>query len=389
LTCSSKNAIRIAAAGLCIAASGCGGGGGGSSAAAPASPPAAATTITATFVDGPTKGLSYACAPSGLSGVTTSTGGFTCQAGDSVAFSLNAGPTPIVLGSVAVPATSGTSVPVTLLANGLQVAEILQALNHGTSTDIDVSGLSIPSSVAAEINAYLSSGGTLPAGQPSDDQFLAYVQAQAPASTPFVSPVSGSGKTFQQNTVLPNLQTMIAGISATNPAPVVTNDTTKLNGTIVVSGSGTIPAVAGCTAGTWTTSGGGILDATVQGNLQDAGTYAATFSSPGFLQTTTVSSITCTAGGVTTTLQGQSIDSQVPPFGGSGTVTVTAAFGGTTLTIPNSNYTPPAGCSGGDVIAGSDVGLSNPLVTLSTAVSCSVSGATLTIDSTAKLVGAW
>jgi hypothetical protein len=373
---------------------GCGGGGYGSSSSAstytaPSMSTASPSTITSYLVDGPTKGLSYACSPSGLSGVTSSIGSFTCQTGDTVAFSLNVGSSTITFGSVAVPSTSGVSVPVTMFANGLQVAEILQALNHGSSTDIDVSGLTVPAAVVAEINSYISSGGTLPSGQSSDDQFLASIQSQTTgATTPFVTPVTGSGSTFRQNTVLPNLQTTVTAISATNPAPTITaNSTTKLSGTILVGGSGTIPATGGCTSATWSASGGGILNATVNGNIQNPGAYPVSFSSPGFEETISVSSLTCTSGTITTTIPGSTTTSIVPPFAANDTITVTPASSGNSLSLANSSA-PPAGCTGG-AITGSDVGLSNPLITMSTAITCAVQSASFTVSATAKLVGAW
>lgn len=381
-----------------LGAYGCGGGGGyggGSSASmypSPSPSAASSSTITSFLVDGPTKGLTYACSPSGLSGVTSSTGSFTCQTGDTAAFSLNVSLGTITLGSVAVPSTSGVSVPVTMFANGLQIAEILQALNHGSGTNIDVSGLTIPAATVAEINSYISSGGTLPTGQSSDDQFLASVQGQTSGATPsFISPVTGTAKTFQQNMVLPNLQTTIAAISATNPAPPVsasgTTSTTKLSGTVLVSGSGIVPGVAGCTDATWTAGGGGILNATVSGNIQTAGTYPVTFASPGFEVTTSLSSITCTSGNVTTTVPASTTVSNVPPFGQSSTITVAPAFSGNSLSLAD-NSTPPAGCTGGS-ITGNDIGASNPLITLSTTLACTVQGSSLTATATAKLVGAW
>lgn len=369
----------------------CGGGGGGSTTSSSSTTSSAAPTaaIASYLVDGPAKGLSYACNPSGLNGQTDAAGTFTCQSGDVVTFTLNAGNGTINLGKMSTPGTSGVSVPVTMLPNGLQVAEILQALNHGTITDIDVTGLTLPATVIAAINSYIASGGTLPSGQNSDDQFLAYIQGQTTGTTSFVVHVTGTGKTFLENTVLPNLQTTIAAISATNPPPVVTNNVTTLNGTILVSGSGTLPASSGCTAATWSASGGGILNAVINGNIQTPGIYAANFSSPGFIETISISSMTCTSGSIVTTVPSQTTSTTVPPFAGNGNISVTSSFVGATLTMPNNNYVPPAGCTGGNVVAGTDVGLSNPLITLSTSVSCSVAGSAFTVGATAKLVGAF
>jgi hypothetical protein len=333
--------------------------------------------------------VTYNCSPSGLSGTTSSSGAFTCQTGDSVTFSLSVQGGVIHLGSIAVPNTGATSIPVTMLSNGLQIAEILQALNHSATSDMDVTGLTIPATVVAEINSYITTGGTLPTGYASDDQFLAYMQSQVTADTPLAIKVSGTSKSFLQNTVLPNLQNAIIAISSTNPAPAVSNGTTKLSGTILVNGGATIPATAGASAITVAASGGGILNATVNGNVQAPGTYTATFSSPGFIETVTVSSFTVTSGGVTTTIPGSTTTVTVPPFNGTGTITVSGSTGNLMLTMPNPNYSPPAGCTGGSTISGTNVGLSNPLVTLSTEVSCTVQSATVTVGATAKLVGAW
>ncbi len=374
---------------------GCGGGGGGgSSTSTPGSPTptpsGSSSTITGYLVDGPAKGLTYTCSPSGLSGLTSATGSFTCHSGDTVAFSLSVGSSTITLGSVAVPSTSGVSVPVTMFANGLEVAEILQALNHGSSTNIDVSGLTVPPAVVTEINSYISGGGTLPSGQASDDQFLAYVQGQTTGATPaFATAVTGSAKTFQQNTVLPNLQTTVAAISKTNPPPpVFANSTTKLSGTIVVSGSGTIPAANGFSAINVSASGGGILNATVHGNIQNAGTYPVSFSSPGFELTINVGAYTYTDSlGNVTNYAASTTPSNVSPFGQNDTVTVAPAFSGNSLSLANA-ANAPAGCSGG-AISGTDVGASNPLITMSTAVTCTEVGSSFTLTATAKLVGAW
>ena len=361
-----------------VAACGGNGGDGGTSSGA---------SITSYFVDAPTKGLSYACSPSGLSGLTSSTGSFTCQTGDTVSFSLGVGAATIHLGSVAVPGISGVSIPVTMLPNGLQIAAVLHALNHGSSANIDVSGLTIPAADAALITAYIASGGSLPAGQNSDDQFLAYLQSRTTAGAPFANRVNGTGKSFQQDMVLPHLQNTIHAIGMTNPRMPRMGNMSKLSGTMLVTGSGTVPAAAGCTSVAWQASGGGILNAMVSGDIQNAGTYPVTFSSPGFLTTISISPFSCTAGGSTTTYPATTSTSTVPPFSGTDTVTVTPALGGNSLSLGQSS-TPPSGCVGGNV-SGTDVGLSNPLITLSTSVTCTVQGASATVSVTAKLVGAW
>ncbi len=381
---------------------GCGGGGGGSSGTASGTTSGTsstttsttATTVTNYFVDGPTKGINYSCSPSGDVGVTDASGSFTCQSGDTATFTLNVAGGSITLGSFNVPSTNGVSIPVTVFSNGLQVAEILQALNHGTSTDIDVSGLTIPAAVIAQINTYISSAGANLGGQASDDQFLTYLQSQATGAGTYTTHVTGTGTTFRMNTVLPNLQTTVAAISATNPPAPAKNGVTTLSGSILVTGNSTI-VVPNCQGGASSITGGGILNMTVNGNLQTPGVYTMSFTSPGFVETVTGQTMTCTVPGTQQTVSSPGVTNSitVPAFSGNGTVTVAAGTGGTTLTIVNPNYVAPAGCTGGGVISGNDIGLSNPLVTLSTGVNCNISsgGATITAvaTATAKLVGSW
>lgn len=374
----------------------CGGGGGGgtttSAGGGGSTTTTAPATMTAFLVDGPAKGVSYACAPSGTAGVTGADGAFTCaQADTSVSFSLVAGGGTINLGSVSMPTAAGTSVPVSALQVGttnvgLKAAEILQALNHGTDAAMDVSGLTLPGAAVTDINSYIASAGTLPAGQVSDDQFLASVQSRATGGTSFTHPVTGTASTFMQTVVVPHLQATVVAISQTNPAPVLRSDsTTHLSGTIVTTGSGTIPATANCSQGTWSTSGGGILNAVVKGNIQQPGTYAVNFYSPGFQQTTTFSAIQCTTSTGTVVIPGSTQSSQVPPVNGTDNVTVSAGFGGTNLSLGSAQV--PAGCTGGQV-TGTNVGASNPLITLSVAVSCATAAGNFSVQGTAKLVGA-
>lgn len=133
----------------------CGGGGGGTT----------TTSYSGVFYDAPTQGLSYISAPSGLTGVTDSSGTFRFQAGDKVTFSISTGSdTSIAIGSVSPPTPANTSssaiVPVLSLPNGTQVAQILQTLG-GTGAAINVTGTAsnLTSSQAAIVNSFISSGG--------------------------------------------------------------------------------------------------------------------------------------------------------------------------------------------------------------------------------------
>ncbi len=390
---SSKYARAAFAAVLASSLIACGGGGGGGAAdtgggvGGGGGGGGGATSITGYFVDGPVKGISYACSPSGLSGVTSATGSFTCQTGDTVTLRLTVGTSTLTLGSVAVPSVSGASIPVTMLANGLQAAEILQALNHGSMNAMDVSAVSIPPAVAAQIDSYISSGGTLPSGQSSDDQFLAYIQSQSTAGAAFVNPVTGTAKTFQETIVLPHVQDTIVAISATNPTMRIANNTSKLSGTILYSGSGTVQGPSGCTNASITFSGGSILNATVNGDIQTVGTYNATFTTPPFAVTMHISSFSCTSGTSTTTVPASTQTATVPAISGSNPVIVSSAFSGHNISMPTDAL--PAGCSGSPSMSGVDVGLANPMMTLTQSITCSEANSTFTVTATAKLVGAW
>lgn len=64
------------------------------------------TGPTAIFSDSPVEGLSYACDPSGVTGVTTSEGKLTCKEGDEAQFQLGAmtfGPVSVVQDDVITP----------------------------------------------------------------------------------------------------------------------------------------------------------------------------------------------------------------------------------------------------------------------------------------------
>jgi hypothetical protein len=348
---------------------------------------AGASSITFYIVDGPVKGITYACAPSGKNGVTDASGAVACAAGDTATLTVATSSGPINLGAIGAPAVNGISMPVTMLGNGLQVAEILQTLNHGTVDNLDVSGVSLPAATVADINAYIAGAGTLPAGQASDDQFLEWIQAQEPGVA-FATPVTGNGTNFRDNTVLPRLQQTIIRISGSNPPPPVSNGTTRLSGTMLVAGVGNFPIPNG-PVGVITFSGGGILNATVSGNVQTPGVYMTDWTSPGFQESITIDIPAYVIPGDPPIPIPEYKSTQivsVPPVGGNSQLTVTSAFIGTNLAIPAGQS--PAGCAVAP-ITGTDVGASNPLITLTTALNCNIQGVTVDAAITAKLVGAW
>lgn len=116
---------------LCLMSCGGGGGGGANS----------HTTYTGQYIDAPVRGLSYAASPSGLVGTTDVNGNFHFQAGDTVIFNIVTPGGNIGVGSVTPvpPSSPSETVPVSVisLANGTQIAQILQTLG-GTGSTIDV-----------------------------------------------------------------------------------------------------------------------------------------------------------------------------------------------------------------------------------------------------------
>ncbi|MBI5275590.1 MAG: hypothetical protein HY854_03950 [Burkholderiales bacterium] len=352
--------------------------------------PLAAYLVTNYFVDGPVKGLVYACSPSGLAGTTGSNGAFTCRPGENVSFLVYAGTGGTInLGTTVVPSVSGVHLPATVLPGGVAAAAVLHALNHGSTSNLDVSGLTLTPSAVAAVNAFIASSGTNLSGHASPDQLLAAVQAQTTGAT-LTSPVTGTGYTFLVNTVLPHLQSTIIGISQVNPPPAVQGGTSKLSGTIVVTGSGTFETLPGAPDGTVTFSGGGILNATINGDISVPGIYQATWSSPGFVEVVKIHIPQFTLPGTDPPIIIPAYDEtmlyHVPPLSGSNPITVTAAFSGTNLSLPAA-AAPPGFVAG--PVSGTNIGLANPLVTLTTFVSGTVEGANVTATATAKLVGSW
>lgn len=349
----------------------------------------AATTVTGIFDDAPTQGITYGCSPSLQGGVTDANGRFTCAAQDStVSFTL---PMPngstIELGSSDVPPYDGVHVPVTALRSGtlnvgMRAAEILQALNHGSDALMDVSGVNLPAASVAQVNAYISGAGILPAGVASDDEFLAGLQAQAGAVN-FTHRVTGNSTSFLYATVLPHLQDTVVAISATNPAPVPdAQGQARLSGTIVVSGSGAFD-VAGCAAIPWSARGGGVIDAVVGGDIGKAGQYPIGFASPGFSETVTIGPVDCPPADP---IPAQTTVVAVPPFAAADTIAVTPAFVGYSLAL-SAPANVPLGCSGGN-ISGTNIGAANPLVTLGLAIMCDFGFGPMHFGAAMKMVGA-
>jgi hypothetical protein len=157
-------------------------------------------TATSIFSDALVKGLCYSAAPSGTTGTTDASGAYNFVGGDVVTFwiDLSGGgcgttvpsagsTTAILLGPLS---PTGTQTFVLALTDGAWVAQILQALNHGTASAMDVSGITVlPANASAvtNVNSYLANEGTLPGGVGSIDQlFYQLQQASLVGGAPLV-----------------------------------------------------------------------------------------------------------------------------------------------------------------------------------------------------------
>jgi hypothetical protein len=360
-----------------------GGGGSGTGGSSGGSGTSSAATVTNFVVDDPVQGLGYTCFPSQASGVTGANGGYTCDTGDtSASFSLNGGQIP--LGQLPVPAPGNVSLPLTNITMngqivGVPVLELLRALDHGTAGAMNVGGVSIPAGLASDLSAFVSSAGvTLPAGK-TLDEFVASVQAGAtlPVGSTFAHAApAGAGNTWFAAS-LAAVNTTVTSLQVPAP-PFGAAGTTTLTGTLVVTGSGKAN-IPGCSVPwDWTSSGGGLLKATVSGDVQKPGRYAVSFVNAGF---SAEIKLHCNA---LPNPPDQTIFFPVSPLNQDNFVTVTAAGGQDTLELANA-VNAPAGCTGGTP-TGVDAGASGPLIRITTSVTCD--GA-LTVPVTANLVSAW
>jgi hypothetical protein len=218
-----KHFLRGIAAPIVLALmTSCGGGGGGGGGGG------TATSLSGSFVDGPVMGVHFSASPSGITGTTDPNGGFQYKAGDTVTFTLDVGSGgSVMLGTwtaVAAPGGGTAYVQVLSLDNGLTVAQVLQSLNHGSSTAMDVSGLTLPSGDVTSLNSFIVSGGiALPAGTTTDVGFLGSVQGHLAGLT-FVIPGGASVSTTIANIVasLQGLTTSSANsLAAVLPGSVV------------------------------------------------------------------------------------------------------------------------------------------------------------------------
>ena len=187
---------------LVLAACGGGGGGGGYGGGGGGGPVA----LNGLFIDALTTGVQYTATGAGsqtVTGTTGTNGQFSYYAGQSVAFALpTGGGTSIPLGSAspAAPAGGGNTVVfVGGMNNALQVAQVLQSLNHAASAGaIDVSGLTLGATDLANLGFFITSGGSSFGSATSYTSMMQSAQASATAATPGLVFVYPGGATSAQ-----------------------------------------------------------------------------------------------------------------------------------------------------------------------------------------------
>jgi hypothetical protein len=247
-----------------------------------------AATAAGVFIDAPTRGLSYVASPSGLSGTTDATGAFSFQAGDTVSFTLGAGSAgSLSIGSVipSVPSSGAAKLFVLALNNGVQVAQVLQSLNHGSASAMNVSGLTLPAQDLSNLNNYIASGGTaLPVSVSTDVQMLAQAQVNSNASSAGYTFVASGGASVTatlaalQQTLTQLGTTSGVDLSTVLPGKVVfhqgisTGDSQENYGITYFNSNGTVANVSNNpndpTSATYTTSSN-ILTLNQPGGLID------------------------------------------------------------------------------------------------------------------------
>lgn len=327
---------KLAILGLSALLAACGGGGGSASSSAPAA------TMAAVLNDAPVKGVCYAGLPSGLHGVTDAAGAYQYKAGDNVSFWINVdgtacGATPanytsttaVSLGSV-IPgtATSGTAAQTFILSldTGPQAAQTLQALNHGTASSMDVSGITLPAAQVTAVNNFLVTKGDATV-TPSVVTLFTNVQGTATVASAPLAPTLPVTATFETD-VNTNLATTVASGLGTAPTTI------------------TIPAGRlnfGSSSGTSTTNGVTTPFAGASFTWFDGVGNGVRKVSPGNLTTQiTTTNVTSSGGSVFCPI--------TQPF----TYTIAGNVVSKTNTINNSSCTPVGSISDANTIAYAD-----------------------------------
>ncbi len=130
-------------------------------------------------------------------------------------------------------ATGGTSVQTFILAmdTGPQAAQVLQALNHGTTSSMDVSGITLPAAQVTNLNTYLAAGGDTSrvSGTPSVQTLFSATQTAATVGGAPLGPLATLPVTSTfEATVSTNLATTVAsGLGV--PPSTITIPANRLN----------------------------------------------------------------------------------------------------------------------------------------------------------------
>jgi hypothetical protein len=222
-----RRLIKSSTLSLSILLAACGGGGG---------TPSATTTPPASAIlnDAPVKGVCYSAAPSGLHGTTDATGAYQFNPGDNVSFWIDVsgggcGTTPanytsttaIALGSVIPGTATGTAAVQTFILSldtGPQAAQTLQALNHGTASAMDVSGITLPAAQVTAVNNFLVTNGDATV-TPSVVTLFTNAQAAATVASAPLVPTLPVTATFE-TAVAANLATTVASGLGAAPTSV-------------------------------------------------------------------------------------------------------------------------------------------------------------------------
>jgi hypothetical protein len=173
------------------------------------------STLKSIFNDAPTKGICYKSSPSGISGTTLSDGSFNFILGDTVTYWVQAdgglctavvppatSSSAVLLGSVVPTNNDSRSIDQTFvlhLSSGKQAAEVLQALNHETSSIMDVGNVSILPSHVKALNDYINSGGATVPASTTIVQFFRDVQINSSSGGFPLVPVLPVTETFQSD----------------------------------------------------------------------------------------------------------------------------------------------------------------------------------------------
>lgn len=161
--------------------------------------------------------------------------------------------------------------------------------------------------------------------------------------------------------------------------------TCRLAGSVVSKGRGQFTP-PGCSTLTASSFGRAMLNATFQGTFQRPGRYNVRVSMGGYRIDTTVSSMTCQLpGGGSLTVPGRT---QSNPMAARN-FNVVVVSDGRNLTVNGALAgIPPTGCTGGNRFTGADIGIANPMVTLTSTMNCNIAGVSVTVTHTVKMLGA-